>query len=293
MSTSYSQKLEPPYNDLTEPQWFGYSLSRGVDFDENGNNDIAISAPNAGVVYIHRSYPVVSVYAEITLVGKDILSEDDNEAILQICYSYRTYSNFNRSVEISLQNNHDSKLKRVKIGTPRETMYLKLVEQSCFQQDLTITPPTAANYDVSPIEIVIHHDLVLRQSEDQQEFCSDCVVIDPRESKTNTRLLLYNQGSADFNLTGTVLNFSSPLVIGSRNQLTVRYDITNSGDRAFATVLRVSCTQGSFQDVPHNCKAPVSTAIVCDIDDELKLQKKVVMVSFFHLLVSIQTLMNF
>lgn len=44
---------------------FGFSLSRGVDIDENGFYDFAVGAPNEEIVYIYKSYPVINVKAQL------------------------------------------------------------------------------------------------------------------------------------------------------------------------------------------------------------------------------------
>ncbi|XP_017485527.1 PREDICTED: integrin alpha-PS3-like, partial [Rhagoletis zephyria] len=93
---------------------FGHGLSKGVDIDANGFNDLAIGAPNADTVFIYRAYPVVKVIATIRPLHHLIPTTATNLQY-EICYSILTNSTKDQKREILLDLTVDAKEKRVKI----------------------------------------------------------------------------------------------------------------------------------------------------------------------------------
>lgn len=72
------QTIRAPIVDSTllpsKKPMFGHSISRGVDIDNNGYNDIAIGDPISEKVYIYRSYPVVKIIASIVPSKSEIFT---------------------------------------------------------------------------------------------------------------------------------------------------------------------------------------------------------------------------
>ena len=75
LSSTPSQKIEAPNDNkvFSFLPMFGHSISRGVDIDDNGYNDIAIGDPSSGKVYVYRSYPVVKLKSSIEPLHSEIL----------------------------------------------------------------------------------------------------------------------------------------------------------------------------------------------------------------------------
>jgi len=68
---------------------FGHGLSRGSDIDGNGFNDLAIGAPNAEVLYLYRTYPVVKLHATVKSELREIKPDQDKVNIFA-CYRLTT-----------------------------------------------------------------------------------------------------------------------------------------------------------------------------------------------------------
>lgn len=97
VSSVPSQRIQAPkvypimYKDSYKKPMFGFSLSRGVDLDGNGYNDVAIGAPNSEVVFIYRSYPVIDVISSLTL-SKNEVNIDDSHIYVKFCARYESKS---------------------------------------------------------------------------------------------------------------------------------------------------------------------------------------------------------
>jgi hypothetical protein len=84
-----SQKIEVS----DQSSMFGFSISRGVDIDDNGYNDFAVGAPNSENVYIFKSYPVIHI--DIELKSSKSQVEMNDKIVIKSCitYSSKTYLN--------------------------------------------------------------------------------------------------------------------------------------------------------------------------------------------------------
>jgi hypothetical protein len=75
---------------------FGFSISRGVDIDDNGYNDFAVGAPNSENVYIFKSYPVIRVLISFTSSKTQLESND--KVTIKACI--RIWSKFNLNFKV-------------------------------------------------------------------------------------------------------------------------------------------------------------------------------------------------
>lgn len=103
ISTSPSQIIQAPKSDphkydesFTKPM-FGFGLSRGVDIDGNGYNDVAIGAPNSEVVYIYRSYPIIRTNG-ILKFSKNYLKIDSKAINASFCVKYSSKSKIDMDI---------------------------------------------------------------------------------------------------------------------------------------------------------------------------------------------------
>lgn len=89
---SMSQKIEVS----DENSMFGFSISRGVDIDQNGYNDFAVGAPNAESVFIFQSYPVVKVFA--SLKPSKIQLERNDRVSIKACIGFKSKFSINYKI---------------------------------------------------------------------------------------------------------------------------------------------------------------------------------------------------
>lgn len=68
---------------------FGHALSKGTDIDQNKYRDLAVGAPNAEIVYVYKSYPIVKVIASITTSTKE-LGISDTSINMNVCWWFET-----------------------------------------------------------------------------------------------------------------------------------------------------------------------------------------------------------
>lgn len=75
-----------PPEGVAIQQTFGQALSKGADIDGNLYLDLAVGAPNAEMVHVFRSYPVVKVIANVIPLTKE-LKVTDSSFKFKICWS--------------------------------------------------------------------------------------------------------------------------------------------------------------------------------------------------------------
>jgi len=112
-----SQRLDAPSQQPSEygSYMFGHGLSRGSDIDGNGYNDLAIGAPNAEVLYLYRTYPVVKIHATVKSESREIKPDQDKVKI-SACYRLTTTAKAKEveQHELNIRITIDKMLERVK-----------------------------------------------------------------------------------------------------------------------------------------------------------------------------------
>lgn len=98
IKTDYAQAIHA--EDIADPglKTFGYSLSGGLDVDENTYNDLLVGAYYSDRAVLLRGRPVVNVTATLTtskdsvnLEDRDCTTSDGNRALcvtVKVCLSY-------------------------------------------------------------------------------------------------------------------------------------------------------------------------------------------------------------
>ena len=89
LSSTPSQTLRAPIDISAIPvkqPMFGFSVSRGVDIDNNGFNDLAIGAPNSDKVYIYKTYPVVKIISSIKPLESEIYTNTTSFVVNACAY---------------------------------------------------------------------------------------------------------------------------------------------------------------------------------------------------------------
>lgn len=126
-----------------------------------------------------------------------------------------------------------------------------------------------------PIHIELKYDTVDKIPEHTQSFCETCVALDPRESKTVTTKVTFSTGCSgercisDLAVVGTLLNVRQPYVLGSTSTINILYDISNAGESAYLTQLKITIPTNvtQFSRVPPNCREESNKRdMICDIN---------------------------
>lgn len=126
-----------------------------------------------------------------------------------------------------------------------------------------------------PIHIEMKYDTIEKIPENSQRFCESCVTIDPRESKTISTKVTFSTGCSgercvsDLALVGTLTNVRQPYVLGSTKTIAIQYEITNQGESAYLTQLKISIPTNvtQFARVPPSCRQENNNRdMICDIN---------------------------
>ncbi|CAO1393862.1 unnamed protein product [Diamesa hyperborea] len=280
ISQKPSQKLQAPLELPTAYEYgsamFGHSISRGVDIDNNGYNDIAIGAPNSEMVYVYKSYPVVNVIATI-VPSKNEISIDDAKFKIKLCANYESKTIVENEIDFSMVISVDMKLNRASLSATEHSKTIsdvyKLTDlENCWEFEI-FTKSTLADI-FKPIEIEMKYELVQKIPDGGSEFCTTCVLIDPNASKTIVTKVPFITGCkgercmSDLKLVGTLINVKQPYVLGSTKTIAVQYEISNAGETAYLTQLMVTIPTNltQFSRVPPNCKLNnLESLMTCDI----------------------------
>lgn len=127
-----------------------------------------------------------------------------------------------------------------------------------------------------PIHIEVKYDTVEKIPENTQDFCETCVVIDPRDSKTISTKVTFSTGcsgekcESDLAVVGTLINVRQPYVLGSTKTITIQYEITNTGESAYLTQIRITIPTNltQFARIPPTCRHDNNNIkdMICDIN---------------------------
>lgn len=106
-----------------------------------------------------------------------------------------------------------------------------------------------------------------------EDFCASCVVLDPREPNSAKTKIKFKTGCAadrcvpDLKVVG-VLMATQPLMLGTMKTLAITYKISNFGEPAYFTQLKVSIPTDvtQFAKIPPTCiRENNKRDLICDI----------------------------
>jgi hypothetical protein len=126
-----------------------------------------------------------------------------------------------------------------------------------------------------PIHIEVKYDTLEKIPENSQTFCETCVVVDPRDSKTVATKVTFATGCSgercisDLAIVGTLMNVRQPYVLGSTKTITIQFEITNAGESAYLTQLKITIPTNvtQFSRVPSTCREENNNRdMICDIN---------------------------
>ncbi|XP_070068195.1 integrin alpha-PS3-like, partial [Drosophila takahashii] len=271
-----SQRLDAPSQSLSEDgeHMFGHGMSRGSDIDGNGFNDFAIGAPNAEVVYLYRSYPIVKVHAAFNSESRHI-KPDQEEVQITACYrfSHLTKVKDLHEQELDIRITMD---KRAKFTENQSNERIFKAKASLDEQCRTFEIQVVRKSIFTPIELEMHYELAKKVPQ-TGEFCKTCVVVDPTDPNFCTERLIFTTGCASdvcaVDLQLESRDFGSTYILGSTDTLRLNYEITNSGENAHLPRFKVtSSSHLPFSQIPGNCKVDESI-MICDLNHGHPLAK--------------------
>ncbi|XP_049542744.1 integrin alpha-PS3-like [Anopheles darlingi] len=275
---------------------FGYSISRGVDIDGNGYNDLAIGAPNAEVVYVYRSYPIVKVNATISSTTNRIPIEGSSIEV-EICFSREFVRKDGPSFDIELeyrlgldlayrrasfQNNASNPLSStVSIGE----------HKSCQKFGITVNDSYAtARMEESkkpmPIRIELEFNLTNKYSPTEaSHFCEQCASIDPNVRNAVSKDIdiedYCNDPTCYSNLQISSImwvDIPEPFLIGSSETATLHVQVKNIGEIAHLPKLELTVRANlSPVKLPPGCETTKlsdnKSNVLCFLNNRLPLNK--------------------
>ncbi|XP_049542746.1 integrin alpha-PS3-like [Anopheles darlingi] len=278
---------------------FGYSISRGVDIDGNGYNDLAIGAPNAEVVCVYRSYPIVKVNATISSTTNRIPIEGSSIEV-EICFSREFVRKDGPSFDVQLQYRLqlDLALRLASLqnnATNSSSNIINVGEhESCQKFYISVNDSNATGRlkEIKfplPVTIEIKYDLTINSSPPEgKHFCEHCAILDPEirnsVSKQFSIGIYCDNHICNPNLRITSLqwiNITSPFIIGSRKTATLEMQIENIGEAAHFSQLKLIVPISlSLTKLKRDCDSKPQndgeTSIVCMLNNRLPLKTKAI-----------------
>ncbi|XP_032514077.2 integrin alpha-PS2 isoform X2 [Danaus plexippus] len=156
---------------------FGFSLSGGVDLDNNNYTDLAVGAYKSDSVVFLKSRPVVKVMAEVRFMGESkLISLDDRRCVLSngtnvacarlmFCLTYDGV-NVDQQINFEVTLDLDSRQKtskRLFLMESRQTVYtthilLNQGQQEC--KEITVYLDEEIRDKLTPLEVKMTYELV-------------------------------------------------------------------------------------------------------------------------------------
>ncbi|XP_071441778.1 integrin alpha-PS3-like isoform X2 [Hetaerina americana] len=247
---------------------FGLSISKGADVDGNHYNDIAIGAYESGQAVLLRSQPVIYFHAKMaTDVYRINFTAKGFKA--KACIHY-TGEHAPNSINAAVTLTADETYGRTQLifDSLNTSVYyinvtLKHRVEYCETFDVKIL---AESQDFSkPIEIKMKYILNEKQvdhSDSTREFCDTCAVVDPSKPTFIIHKVPYVTGCGlddrcrtDMKTKGSLVDISSPVVIGSIDTMKMKVVVRNTGDPAFLSQTNITFPSlAPLIRIPKNCK---------------------------------------
>lgn len=192
--------------------YFGFSISRGLDIDENGYNDIAVSAPNIDSIYIYKTYPSIKIISSISPLSRSKISMNTTSTIILTCISYKsTNIDLNFDIEMSFKITLDPVVNRGKFtnGSNEKNFNTTITSTvECSQHEIEI------EFNLreigTAIELILEHQSPSK-FETVEVFCEKCALLNPSDRKIEKGEIWFDNQCenkeclVDLRITGRVL----------------------------------------------------------------------------------------
>ncbi|KOC68174.1 Integrin alpha-9 [Habropoda laboriosa] len=270
-----SQRIEgaklPQLNFPLKIQRFGFSLSKPVDIDGNGYQDIAVGAYKSEHAVILRSKPVVKTELVIQTVP-NILQRDARQFLIQICLKYtshNTQSTQNFKITVTIDERYQRTIEKI-----LELKSFNLTSNKCLSVPINIS--TNIRDFIQPISIFAKHDFIYDNT--PSEFCKFCP-IERRNNKLQIAQALLpfkidcgedRICNSSISATATFHNvrYGNVWVIGSTD-ISLEINLKNHGEPAYLTTLEFTFPKGVvLRSILTSCQEDTSKEnllIICDM----------------------------
>ncbi|CAH2086025.1 unnamed protein product [Euphydryas editha] len=234
---------------------FGFSLSGGVDLDNNNYTDLAVGAYKSDSVVFLKSRPVVKVMADVKFMGESkLISLEDKRcrlsngtavacAQLMFCLTYdgvNVDQQINFEVTIDLDSRQKTS-KRLFLMETRQTVYttnmlLMQGQQEC--KDVMVYLDDDIRDKLTPMEVKLTYELASAGAGGAGGAGSVPPVLDRTRSieRTDSLNIQKNCGPDNVCVPDLMMFVSTPTkiyVLGSGEDLHIDIKVENSGEDAF------------------------------------------------------------
>ncbi|XP_047021032.1 integrin alpha-PS2 isoform X2 [Helicoverpa zea] len=262
---------------------FGFSLSGGVDLDNNNYTDLAVGAYKSDSVVFLKSRPVVKVSADVKFLGDSkLISLTDKKchlangttvacAQLMFCLTYGGV-NVDQQIKFEVTLDLDSRQKtskRLFLAETRETTYKTQIlltqgQQEC--KDIIVYLDEEIRDKLTPIEVKMSYDLLTQPS-------GNIVppVLDQTRSIVHADSLNIQKNCGKDNICIPDLRMAATTptinyVLGSGENLHIDVKVENSGEDAFEAAYFLEVPAGvTYAKMERLDKDTADTLIYCSI----------------------------
>lgn len=262
---------------------FGFSLSGGVDLDNNNYTDLAVGAYKSDSVVFFKSRPVVKVTAEVKFLGESkLISLTDkkctlaNETLvacaqLMFCLTY-TGINVDQQINFEVTLDLDSRQKTSKRLFLLESRLTTYVTHILLTQGQTECRKVVVYLDddirdkLTPIEVKMSYDLINQPSGDVVP-----PVLDQTRSIVHADSLNIQKNCGPDNicipdLRMTAISPTMKYVLGSGENINIDVKVENSGEDAFEAGYYLNIPAGvTYAKMERLDKDNVDSPIYCSI----------------------------
>ncbi|KAL0842461.1 hypothetical protein ABMA28_014558 [Loxostege sticticalis] len=266
---------------------FGFSLSGGVDLDNNNYTDLAVGAYKSDSIVFLKSRPVVKVMADVKFMGESktialtekrcTLGNGTRVACADIMFCL-TYNGINVDQQINFEvtldlDSRQKTTKRLFMMESRETTYTTHILLTQGQQEcsnIKVYVDEEFRDKLTPIEVKMSYELVTQPSGDVVP-----PVLDQTENvePTDSLNIPKNCGPDNICIPDLRLAASTPTIkyiLGSGDNLNIDVKVENSGEDAFEAAYYLRMPPGvTYAKMERLDKDNLdSTPIYCSIESQ-------------------------
>lgn len=229
---------------------FGFSLSGGVDLDNNNYTDLAVGAYKSDAVVFLRSRPVIKVMAEFNFRGANkLISLEDKSckmrngskaacAELMYCLNFDGI-NVDTFIEFEVKLELDSKKKSNKrmfieegyLTIYKKHVFLEKTKQQC--QSVRIFLDEEIRDKLTPLEVAMSYDLILRRTPGSIPPVLDQTITNVY---TDSLHIQKNCGADNICIPDLQMAVTTPninYILGSNENVNITVEVENRGEDAF------------------------------------------------------------